>query len=158
MQTLEEIKELVTLKAKENDFDPKFLHALVMTESRYNPWATRYELDYRWLYKVEEMAKVVGVQTVTMKVMQQTSYGICQVMSAVAYEYGFRGFGAQLCDPVMSLDYACMHLKKKIKQYSLKDPIDIYHVYNAGSVQKKNGEYTNKKNVDRFVLNLSRIK
>ena len=78
MQTLEEIKSIVTLKAKENDLDPRLLHALVMTESGYNPWATRYELDYRWLYKVEEMARILRVEPITVNNPLPKGRGFCK--------------------------------------------------------------------------------
>ena len=157
MSTRKEIKSLIVYKAEQHQLDPKLLLALAYTESSYRPFVTTYETDYRWLYKLEEMAKEMGVTVVTEKVHQQTSWGLCQVMGAVAREYGFRLHMPELCDPLTNLEYACIHLKKKIKQYSLKDPIDIYACYNAGRVEKKNGEYVNKKNVDRFKLNLSKV-
>jgi hypothetical protein len=157
MSTLQKIKSLITLKAKEASIDPNILHALVMTESGHNPWAIRFEVDYRWLYDVPGMAKAAGVDPLTMKIMQQTSWGICQIMGAIAYEYGFRGWAPMLCDPELNLKYAILHLQKKIKHEHLSDPCDIYGSYNAGSVRKKNGEYVNKKYVDRFRLNLNKI-
>ena len=44
------------------------------------------------------------------------SYGLCQVMGAVAREHGYSGHLEDLADPAINLDLGAKHLRAKIKQ------------------------------------------
>lgn len=159
MSELAEIRALVTAKAIEAELDPTLLHAIVMTESGYNPWAVRFEQDYRWFYDIPTMASAIRTNSDSMKAMQQTSWGLTQVMGAVAYELGFRSWAPRLCIPAENLHWGIMHLKNLIKRQHLKDHGDIYAAWNAGSVKyKSDGDYMNQTNVNHFLRNLKLVK
>ena len=151
--------ELIKLYADKYKIDPVFLTALIKVESGFNPLAIRYEINYRWIYKLEEMTKLVGCSKETMLVMQRTSFGLCQLMGANAYELGLKIYATALLSPELNLKYACMYLNKIIRAQSLQDTVDIYAAYNAGSVRKtKNGEYYNQIYVNKFIQVFEELK
>ena len=47
--------------------------------------------------------------------MQRISYGLCQVMGAVAREHGLEGYLTRLCDPRVGLHYGARHLSWCLK-------------------------------------------
>lgn len=105
---------------------PTLLLALVEVESRGNPWAIRYEPSYRWLWDLHHKAPFQGqgayadptrfpsllpCSPATEWAAQKTSWGLLQVMGAVARERGFRGpFLSALCEPWVGLELGCRQL------------------------------------------------
>ena len=62
---------------------------------------------------------------------QRISYGLCQVMLAVAREYGFGGWPCELCRPETGLKYGAMHLAAKMRQAG-GDTTKALLLYNGG--------------------------
>lgn len=145
------VNEIIVNKAKEFAIPEGLLRAIVKTESSGDPFAIRYEPHYRWLYRAEEFANKFYVSVPTEEKAQKTSWGLMQVMGAVAREKGFRGrFLSELCDPEVGLEYGCKHLKGFYNRYgNWKDAIASY---NAGSPRKKDdGTYVNQYYVDKVM-------
>ena len=122
---------------------PNLVRAICEVESSFNPWAYRYEPQYKYL---------VGdklTMSETERIGQMCSWGLMQVMGGVARESGFRGYLPQLCDPNIGLNYGCKHLAKFFTKY-LNWP-DAIASYNAGSPRKNlaDGGYVNQVYVDR---------
>lgn len=115
--------------------------AIVHTESSGNPWAYRYEPHYKYL--------VGSNLRVTEQVGQQTSWGLMQVMGAVAREHGFTGWFPELCQPALGLEYGCRHLKRYADQYGHWH--DVIASYNAGSPRKVGEQYVNQSYVDKVL-------
>lgn len=119
------------------------LRALVETESGGNPWAVRYEPAYRYLWNVakdqpwkgsldEDFPSVAGCSSDTELQGQKHSWGLCQVMGAVARERGFdRPFLSELCDPGLNLQYGA-GLLAELLAWSGGDQPQALGAYNAG--------------------------
>jgi hypothetical protein len=149
---MQKILKLIIDKSKEYGIEKKFLIALVKTESNFNPYAVRYEKDYKWIYSYKECAEIVGCTIDTMINMQKCSWGLSQLMGANYYELQGKNWATVLLIPEINLKFCCEHLRRIIENQKLdiENVCDIYAAYNAGSIRKKGEEYINKKNVDRF--------
>lgn len=132
------------------------LAAIVQTESSNNKWACRFEPHYKYLFKTKDHAKENGITEATETVMQMTSFGLCQLMGAVARELGLKGPIFQLLDEKTNLEYCAKLLKRLAGKY--KERNDIIAAYNAGSpIKGLNGVYRNQQYVDKVNQFLSAI-
>lgn len=144
----------------EYSLDPRMLCALIQTESSGIRNCVRYEDFFKYLYKPEEITSLYNkhrfITYETILNLQKTSFGIMQCMGSLFFEYGFhlktdfKLLPLDMCNPILSLEVGCIHLRKKIDQYKLTNALDIYAAYNAGSVRLLNGKYKNQSNVDHF--------
>jgi soluble lytic murein transglycosylase-like protein len=137
------------------------LQAIITVESARNPWATRYEPHYRWLWDVFRKAPYRqadavfpaprGVSSATEKTAQKTSWGLMQIMGAVGRELGFdRPFLTELCDPQINLEYGCRHLCNYYRRFGGWEEATV--AYNAGSPRKnKEGRWVNQIYLDRVL-------
>jgi hypothetical protein len=140
--------ELIKKVAEANMIPPAFLAAIVIGESGGDQFAIRFEPHYKWLFKVKENAAENKITEDTERVMQMTSWGLCQVMGAVARELGIKGSIFAMLEPSVNLKIAS-HLIVRLRN-KYKSPEDIFAAYNAGSVIKKsNGEYSNQLYVNK---------
>ena len=120
---MNELERLAREAATKHGLDPALVCALCEVESSWIPWAVRHEPGYRWLwgltyddYPIEPrwLAKEVqlrGYTAGTERIFQRTSWGLMQIMGAVARERGFRGWLTELCDPTVNLQWGCRHLR-----------------------------------------------
>jgi len=139
-----EIKEV----AKDSGIEPELLGAIVLTESGGDQWAVRFEPQYKWLFQTRDNALRNKITEDTEKVLQMCSYGLCQVMGAVARELGLKGPIFELLSVTSNLTYACRLLNRLRAKYKSNE--DVLSAYNAGSVIKmQNGEYKNQPYVNR---------
>ncbi|MGV8130675.1 MAG: transglycosylase SLT domain-containing protein [Candidatus Pacearchaeota archaeon] len=145
-----ELKSLIFKFADRYLIDRVFLLALCKTESEFNIYAQRFEPVYPYLYSVKELSEIVGCNRSTMEAAQRTSYSISQIMGAVAYELGFRGWPAELFNPEISLKYSCEYIRRIVDKYDLQEYEEMYAAYNAGRVRKVDGRYVNQSAVTRF--------
>lgn len=137
---------------------PKIVSAIIEVESERNPWATRHEPHYRFLWNVSQGEPWHGQDTPhqfphfkpasahTEYMAQKTSWGMMQVMGAVARELGFtRPFLSELCDPDVGVYYGCKLLAKLYKRYGDRHGWEgVVAAYNAGSPrQQDNGQWEN---------------
>ena len=138
------------------------LRAIVHTESAGNPWALRYEPGYRWLWDVRESRPYKGdpqrlptpsfVSADTELIGQKTSWGLMQVMGAVAREHGFRGrYLSVLCDPEYGLEYGCRHLRHLHERFGAQGWEAVAAAFNAGSPRRReDGAWINQAYIDRI--------
>ena len=122
-----------TIKSIARDFDLpwELIEAFATVESSLNPWALRYEPQYKYLYLLDDRSHL----SPTERVGQMCSWGLMQVMGAVAREHGFKGYFPQLCDPVVGLRYGCLHVTKFRAKYGQWS--DVIAAYNAGSPRRE---------------------
>lgn len=141
--------ETIKAIAIEQGLDYRLVAAICMQESSGNSFATRFEPTYKWVYNVNELTRSVGCTANTMMVMQMTSWGMMQVMGAVAYENGFspKQYCTQLVLPHVGILYGCKLLKKL---WAKHDTIDkVIASYNAGNPKPYlDGDAKAKKYVD----------
>ncbi len=138
-----DIAAAISVAAAEAGVDPALLAAVAKQESGFEPTAMRYEPDWPYMWDVETGAPFRGVLNPktfpapdyvsgpTEWNAQRTSWGLCQVMGAVARELGFRGkFLSQLCDPIEGARFGAKQIAKLQRRY---DEIqDVVSAYNAG--------------------------
>ena len=79
----------------------ELVYAICQVESSLNPTATRHEPHYRWLVGDNE------TMSPTERQGQMTSWGLMQVMGAVARELGHIGPFEDLLHPPTGLFYGC---------------------------------------------------
>jgi soluble lytic murein transglycosylase-like protein len=155
------VKLLIIEAAINNKIDQQFLFALIKTESSFNPNAERYEKNYKYLYAVKELAELIKCSKDTMENAQKRSYGLGQIMGAVAYERGFRGWPADLYNPEINLDYTCRHILWLVDRFQLKFDGDLYAAYNAGIPPKvqgdRYGKFHNESTVKKFLTNYEEV-
>ena len=122
-----------TIKSIARDFDLpwELIEAFATVESSLNPWALRYEPQYKYLYLLDDRSHL----SPTERVGQMCSWGLMQVMGAVAREHGFKGYFPQLCDPIVGLRYGCLHVTKFRAKYGQWS--DVIAAYNAGSPRRE---------------------
>jgi soluble lytic murein transglycosylase-like protein len=138
--------------------------AVCEQESSCDPWAWNPEPRYRYLWDIllekpfrkltpaEEASEIPPLDFFSFKGVpadaewwgQQASWGLCQVMGAVAREHGFLGrFLSQLCDPPVGLEYGCRHLSGYLKRFG--DPFPALEAFNGGpGAVGKNAKYAGK--------------
>lgn len=119
----------------------ELLKAITKVESSGNPWAMCFEPAYNYLVG----APRIGT---TEHAAQKTSYGVCQVMGAVARELGFKGaYLTELCDPEVGLDLGAKHLAKYFNRYNVWEM--AVASYNAGAPRRGPSGYLNQGYVDK---------
>lgn len=124
------------------------IRAIIKQESSENTYAIRYEPQYKWLYMPERIADKVGVPTQTEKSLQKHSFGLMQVMGAVAREKGYeKRYLTGLLKPEEGVKYGCKYLKWNYNRYN--NWTDVISAYNQGTNAKDDeGNYYNQYYVD----------
>lgn len=150
-QGLEKYGHILSVYSRMHKIPKIIIAAVVYQESHFDAWAIKFEPHYSWLFGDDEREQTPAMLSTlrssdkpTEWKSQQFSFGLMQVMGAVAREYKFRGkYLTELCDPSTGMNYGCKHLRKLIHKY--KGNIDDgLAAYNAGSVRRlSNGEYRN---------------
>lgn len=125
--------------------DPALILAIICQESSGEPHATRFEPHYRWLWFARELAEKHETTYEKECQGQMTSWGLMQIMGAVAREYGFQGELEELLDkPELAVEYGCKHLKAL--RARCHEEADLISSYNQGSPKKTvGGLYLNQK-------------
>lgn len=120
--------------AKLHALDPTLVAALVKIESRFDPWAWNPEPQYRYLWDVKARAPFRQMTPEEQLSeypppdfpcfagdpdqefwAQQASWGLMQVMGAIAREEGFIGpYIPALCQPTIGLMAGCSHLARQL--------------------------------------------
>ena len=119
--------------------DPILIYSLVLTESRGNPYAYRYEPDTPYYYEKwhDRYPKWVGIDDKSKKVLQKSSIGLCQVMGSTAIDLGFEDITTKMALPEVSLEYGVKYWYLQAKRFDLYNPMDIYFAYNTGYFDHK---------------------
>lgn len=171
----DEIIDLARIECQKQGITLPLVLGFIETESGGDQWAYNPEPKYRYLWscrahapfrpitKLEDSSEYppddfpapeAGVDPDAEWWGQQASWGLMQVMGAVAREVGFRGpFLTSLCDPEINLAVGCTKLKRLLKQWG--DPEMAACAYNRGSVGyvPNTKEFLNQKYVDKVMLN-----
>jgi hypothetical protein len=128
----------IVVAARNHVQDPATLAGLVCQESAGNPEAKRHEPNYRWDFgddPGERPTLPADVSLAQDLELQKWSYGLCQLMGAVAREYGFAGHLEELLtDTATNLDLGARHLAKQMKR-AKGDIRQALLFYNGGGDQ-----------------------
>ena len=108
----------------------------------------KYEDHYRWLVD-NPNPKSIEYHG------QRTSWGLMQIMGAVARERGFKErYFSQICEASIGIDLGCRHLVWLRDKKGYRDLSDMVAAYNAGSPRMilKDGQeqYVNQYYVDKI--------
>lgn len=153
------LKDIIFANADRYKINHTFLVAVAKTESEFNQYAQRFEPAYPWLYSVKELSEILKVNRSTMEGFQRMSYGVFQIMGAVAYEYGFRDWPGKLFDYELNCKYACEHINRLQRRFEVFTPEEMYASYNSGKPRKSdNGCWVNQDNVSRFLKCYEQVK
>jgi len=144
-----EVTDAIRSAARVYHLEPELLAGLVMRESSGDPAATRYEKDYPYLWDVLARRPIRSVDPMTFPSLdgdgpgewhnQKTSFGLAQVMGAVARQYGFAGaFDPDFLSPTTNCLYGARHLASFLKKWGNES--DALSAYNAGAPTQKNYE------------------
>lgn len=143
---MQDLRDLIKSTAIEFGLSWELVHAICVVESSMDPYSFRHEPQYKYLYHRDPSSSL----SPTERIGQMCSWGLMQVMGAVAREHGFTGHFPRLCDPQVGLRYGCLHLSKFQAKYS--NVLDVIASYNAGSPRRADGEgYVNQKYVDKVL-------
>ncbi|MFH1136566.1 MAG: transglycosylase SLT domain-containing protein [Pseudomonadota bacterium] len=135
--------------AASRGLDPALVEALALTESAGEVFAVRYEPSYQWLFQPARF-RPRNSTLETEVVFQKTSWGLMQIMGAVAREHGFRGWLPELCQPEINLEYACRRLEFLLERFG--GEAEAVSAYNQGSPRRgPDGSFLNQGYVDRVL-------
>lgn len=155
---MDELLPLIVSIATLHGLDPLLVEAVVTKESSGNPFAWNPEPQYRYLWDVKKNAPfraltaAEGLSEIPPADFpflagdrdqewwgQQASWGLMQVMGAVAREHGYRDpYLPSLCQPVQGLAYGCKHLAKAIKRTAGATDRAL-SIYNSGRPDSAQG-------------------
>lgn len=145
--TQDELKALAKELGAEHQVPWEVLYAICMKESSGNEFAIRHERHYKWLLGQDlDKAEELG---------QKTSWGLMQVMGAVAREHGYQGQFTGLWAPRTGMTYGIKHLKKLKARYGTWP--HTLAAYNAGSPRMRDGKYENQYYVDKVLYYWSSV-
>lgn len=149
--------------------------AMIQVESGGNPYAWNPEPRYRYLVDArtskpfrkltrdEARAKMPPKDFPTCPDIyedqdaewwgQQASWGLLQVMGAVAREYGFKRHFPALCDPEEGLEYGLQHFARLRDRFIVTDGWDgVIAAYNAGSPRRDDeGLFVNQRYLEKVL-------
>lgn len=131
--------------------DPLLVQAIVQVESGGNRYATRPEYAYPWLWDVKHgkpFRKLTSMEAASKRPPvdfhslagapiqewwgQQQSWGLMQIMGAVAREHGYpHPYLSSLCDPAVNLEIGCYHFKRYLDKLQ-GDVGQALRAYNGG--------------------------
>lgn len=149
-------EELIS-EAKKLGISPELVLAIAFVESTYNPWAVRYEPNWKYLYQVKLHARDLNITEDTETHMQMCSWGLLQIMGSVAREMNFHGPLHQLAAPRLNAHYGCAKIQKLLFKYFIE--ADVVAAYNAGEPKKdKDGRYVNQAYVQLVVDKYNELK
>jgi hypothetical protein len=137
--------------------NPMWVKAIVQVESSWNPYAVRYESDYSYLFKPQDFLRNGLISLNTEIATQKMSWGLGQLMGAVAREQGFKGTMPELVQPELNLKHVCIRLAELKKKSQDQD--SVFAGYNGGpaAMKKINGMYVNQPYVDKVNQELHKL-
>lgn len=137
--------------------DKNLVRAVIKVESSWQPVCTRFEAHYRWTYFPRDWAHKLNIPYEAELFFQKSSWGIMQVMGALARELGHKNHIVDLCEPEIGARFGVMYLAKLQKRYEVES--DVIAAYNAGSPRKTSGGmYQNQRYVDKVHQELNLLR
>ena len=147
---------LPTVKSQSKKFgaDPQIIDAIIITESSYNPYAIRYESEFKYTSKSLAFAKLNHITNATEIIGEKISWGLGQIMGGTARELGFDGPLPLLCEPELNIELMIKLIQQLEGKYSKLT--DVIASYNAGAPRKTiSDSYRNQIYVDKVTRAMS---
>lgn len=140
------LEDLIKTVCEETGWEKELIAAFIQIESGGNSYRVRYESKWVWQCKPYKFSGLNDISLETEAMLQKCSWGLMQVMGAVARELGLVSDLPRLTDPEVGLRYGIAQLERlKIKYQG----DDLIAAYNAGAPFKNSdGKYHNQNYVD----------
>ena len=141
--------DFVTPMATAAGCDPLMLAGIIQVESSGNPWAIRAEPGYPYLYQVDRFFRALALSRMTERWQQCISWGLTQLMGAVARERGCEEvYLSALLQPEVNITYALRHLVwlQTTKGYTGDW---LIAAWNAGTPRQVGAKFRNQDYVDK---------
>ena len=171
---------LIQSAASRHALPPLLIAALIEVESGGNQWAWNPEPHYRYFWDVRRQRPFRAVSAAEIASerpprdfpalagdpdqewwAQQASWGLLQVMGAVARERGYMArYLPELCDPHDNLEYACRQLSHLRGRFiEAHGWPGVIAAYNAGSPRRAgaDGPFENQRYVDQVMARLKGV-
>jgi soluble lytic murein transglycosylase-like protein len=146
-----QIRGLLNSECKRRRLDPHLIAAIIAVESSWNPWAVRYEPDFRYFDSPAKWAKFNHITVDTEIQLQKQSFGLMQIMGGSARSIGFTGPLTMLLDPVGNVVWGCEFFEKRCSLYSTRE--SQIAAYNAGTPRyDSTGKFINQAYVEKVKL------
>ncbi len=163
--------------AARHQLDPDMVEALIMVESGGNRHAWNPEPKYRyfWDTQLKRPFRAVTAIEVASKVPpsdfhcliadpdqewwgQQASWGLMQVMGAVAREFGFQEpFLPQLVEACYGIEFGCAVLAERMR-WAKGDSRSALAAYNGGKKGNESGELRNAGYADKVLARVDVVR
>lgn len=170
------VKQAVLDAARTHALHAGLLQAQVIVESNGDPWAWNPEPRYRYLWNVKANGPFRQLTQVELNAgtppadfrslagdpdqewwAQRASWGLLQVMGAVARERGFKGaYLTQLADPATNLGIGCAHFVALLK-WANGDAEMALAAYNGGKAGNVARPFRNAAYADRVMQKLKEV-
>lgn len=152
--------DLIKKYADHFGLDKNLVEAICFVESSFNTQATRFEKDWRYFYEPRHFAEKLNIPVEQEEKNQATSWGLMQVMGAVARELGLTDKIETLTTPDIGLFYGCSKLKSLFhRKMCDNDEAKVIASYNAGSPRMtKGGLFENQQYVDKVYRKLTELR
>jgi len=142
----------INAAATRHNLDPNLIVAFILTESGGDPWAIRYEPNWKWFLKPNYWALRMNISDKTERSLQMHSWGLMQIMGTTARELGFDQQIPKLCIPKNGIEFGCRYFKKQLIRYS-GDVEFAISAYNMGTARKNSHGFRNQIYVNKIMNN-----
>lgn len=133
--------------ANEVSILPELILAIIMQESGGRIYVSRYEEKYNYLYMPLHYSQALNYAMMTEINQQRTSWGLMQIMGAVAREHGFDDYFPALCIPATNILIGSKFVSNLLGKHGSIEA--VFSAYNAGSPKRDAyGKYLNQGYVD----------
>ena len=128
---------IIYQKCEQFKLDPLLVASIIWQESKGFVYASRFEPNYKWLFRVSHFARLHRITEITEENLQKTSFGLMQLMGATARYMKFDGQLPALYKPENNIYWGCKYLAHLKERYG--DGEALVSSYNAGSPRKTSG-------------------
>ena len=145
----QEIINIIKVNAVRFDVPQDLAVAVAQIESAFDPFAIRYEPGWKYFTDTVRYAELNMIAQQTEKILQACSFGVMQVMGAVARELGFRENLLKLSRVSVGSEYGCLKLSQLLRKYGTEE--EAVSAYNAGSPRRTpENTFVNQAYVDKI--------
>ena len=145
------IIQMVKDGASRSSIDYRIILAIIAQESNFNPWTTRYEPSWNYIYEdVHNIVHLLGITLSTEIQCQKMSWGLGQIMGSTARSLGMVDHLTKLVDPSINILYIYKTLQG-FNPHDTKTTPELFSCYNGGLgalLKVKDGKFPNQTYVD----------
>jgi len=149
--------DVINMLTRQVGMDRYLVGAIILQESGGDPYAVRYEPDFKYRVNTSKFAKLCKISQETESLLQACSIGLMQTMGCVARELGFGRNLLELTKPDYSILIGCKKLAKLSATY--EDLNEMIASYNSGSPRyDEKGVLKNHKYVEGVLWRMEKLR